>query len=96
MFHAFSIVPGYRTHEVSKKPTAADHVSPLFPPEEGHVFSLRNIVGFKPDTVDTQACIFVMKLINNTGPATDLFLRPIWTVEVPCLYGMGPLAFLGF
>jgi hypothetical protein len=67
-----------------------------FLPEEGQGFSLRNIVSFKPDTMDSQACIFIMKLINNMEPATDLFMRPIWTVEVPCLYGIGRLAFLGF
>jgi hypothetical protein len=35
-----------------------------FPPEEGRYLSLRNIVGFKPDTMDSQACIFIRKIIN--------------------------------
>lgn len=53
-------------------------------------------MGFKPDTMDSQACVYIMKLINVMEPATDLLVRPIWTVEVPRLYSVGPLAFLGF
>jgi hypothetical protein len=61
-----------------------------FLPDEGRDFGLRSIVGFKPDT------IFIMKLINNMEPATDLFMRPMWTVEVACLYIVGTLSFLDF
>jgi len=96
MFHAFSTVPGYRKHEISKRPTAADHVSPIFHLKKDTVLVCETLWVLSLIQWTARLVYLLMKLINNMEPGVDLFLQPMWTVEISCLYDIDCLAFLSF
>jgi hypothetical protein len=100
MFHAFSVVSGYRMHEFSKIPTTAEHLSPLFQ--------------LKKDTVSVSETLWVLSLIQWTVSIISRLCiydkpfeycgdshRHVYATNVDarsavCLYGVYRLAFLGF
>ena len=73
MFHAFPIVSGYRMHEISKRPTAADPVPPLF-----HL---------KKDTVSVSETLWVLSLTQWTVRLVCILwnLSLLWRQLPTCL-----------